>query len=70
MNPITLIKLSILCLVASVAFHSAEAFEVRNEAEFKKIFPENAKVTKLADGFGLKRKGAGVEFPVEAILIH
>ncbi len=27
-------------------------FEVRNEAEFAKIFPKDAKVTKLADGFG------------------
>ena len=52
MNPIALIKLSIVCLVASVAFRPAEAFEVRNEAEFKKIFPEDAKVSKLADGFG------------------
>jgi gluconolactonase len=52
MNPIALIKLSILCLLASAAFHPAEAIEVRNEAEFKKIFAEDAKVTKLADGFG------------------
>ena len=43
MNPIALIKLSILCLAASDAFHPAEAFEVRNEPEFKKIFPEDAK---------------------------
>jgi gluconolactonase len=52
MNPIALIKLSVLCLIASVAFHPAEAFEVRNEAEFKKIFADDAKVSKLADGFG------------------
>jgi gluconolactonase len=52
MNPIALIKLSILCLIACVTFHPAEAFEVRNEAEFKKIFAEDAQVLKLADGFG------------------
>ena len=31
---------------------TATDFEMRNEAEFKKLFPANAKVTKLADGFG------------------
>jgi hypothetical protein len=52
MNPIVLIKLSLLCLVASVTFHPAEAFEVRNEADYKKIFTEDAKVSKPEDGFG------------------
>lgn len=43
--------LSLLCLVACVTSRSAWDFEVRDEAEFKNIIPEGAKVTKLADGF-------------------
>lgn len=52
MKSFAVAQLSILCLVASAAFRPAAAFEVRNEAEFKKIFAEDAKVTRLADGFG------------------
>lgn len=39
-------------MAASACFLRAADFEVRNEAEFKKLFPAEAKVTKLADGFG------------------
>lgn len=52
MESIAIAQLSLLCLAASTAVCSAADFEVRNEAEFRKIFPEDAKVTKLAGGFG------------------
>ena len=52
MKPITLARLTLSFLTFSVALTHAADFEVRNEAEFKKIFPTDAKVTKLADGFG------------------
>lgn len=45
-------SLSILCLSAATTALAAADFEIRNEAEFKKIFPADAKVTRLADGFG------------------
>ena len=52
MKSIAIAQLSLLCLAASTAVCAAADFEVRNEAEFRKIFPEDAKVTKLAGGFG------------------
>ena len=40
-------------LFRSAAFRlTAADFDVRNESEFKKIIPADAKVEKLADGFG------------------
>lgn len=55
MKLITLARraLSVLA-IHSTLFQAAAAmdFEIRNEAEFKKLFPANATVTKLADGFG------------------
>ena len=52
MKAITIAQLSFLSIAASSALRSASDFDVRNEAEFRKIFPPNAKVTTLADGFG------------------
>ena len=52
MKPITLARLTLSFLALSVTLTKAADFEIRNEAEFKKIFPADAKVTKLADGFG------------------
>ncbi len=52
MKPITLARLTLSLLAFNAALTQAADFEVRNEAEFKKIFPADAKVTKLADGFG------------------
>ena len=52
MKPTTIARLTLSFLVFSAALSQAADFEVRNEAEFKKIFPADANVTKLADGFG------------------
>lgn len=52
MKPISIARLTLSFLAFSAALTQAADFEVRNEAEFKKIFPTDAKVTKLADGFG------------------
>ena len=54
MKPMTLVRLalSILAIHSTLSQAAALDFEVRNEAEFKKLFPANATVTKLADGFG------------------
>ena len=52
MKSFALARLSLLFLAASATLLSAADFEIRNEAGFKKIFPADAKVTKLADGFG------------------
>ena len=46
----TLLSLSLLLL--SVLSTFAADFDVRDEAGFKKIISANAKVEKLADGFG------------------
>ena len=52
MTSIVIAQLSLLCLAGCATLRSAGDFEVRNEAEFKRIFPADVKVTKLADGFG------------------
>ena len=52
MKPFPTARLTLLLLAASTGFLHAADFEIRNESEFKKIFPADAKVTKLADGFG------------------
>jgi gluconolactonase len=52
MKLIAIVRPTLSFLVLSAALSQAADFEVRNEAEFKKIFPADAKVTKLADGFG------------------
>jgi gluconolactonase len=52
MKSMAIARLSLVCLAASTEPRSASDFEVRNEAEFRKIFPADAKVTKLAGGFG------------------
>ena len=52
MTSIAIARRSLVCLAASMAFGSTSDFEVRNEVEFRKIFPADAKVTKLAGGFG------------------
>jgi len=52
MKPFSPIPLILLLIATGVGNLSAADLEVRNEAEFKKIFPKDAKVTKLADGFG------------------
>ena len=45
------LPLAALVLAVTTPLTAAD-FDVRNEAEFKKIFPADAKVEKLADGFG------------------
>ena len=52
MKPTTIARLTLSFLVFSAALSQAADFEVRNEAEFKKIFPADANVTKLADEIG------------------
>ncbi len=52
MKPITIARLTLSFLVLNAVLSQAADFEVRDEAEFRKIFPADARVTKLADGFG------------------
>lgn len=52
MNAITIAHLSFLCIAANAAWRTTSDFDIRNEAEFRKIFPLDAKVATLADGFG------------------
>ena len=52
MKSIAIAGLSLVCLASNTAFRSAADVDVRNEAEFRKSFPADAKVTKLAGGFG------------------
>ena len=65
MKPITLARLTLSLLAFNAALTQAADFEVRNEAEFKKIFPADAKVTKLADAVRDDRDDAGGELEVE-----
>ena len=52
MKSIAIAGLSLVCLAAGPVVRVAADFDIRNEAEFRKIFPKGAKVTKLAGGFG------------------
>ncbi len=52
MKSIVIAQLALVYLAASPAVRSGAAFDVRNEVEFRKLFAADAKVTKLAGGFG------------------
>ena len=52
MKPLATAHLTFLLLAACGRFLGAADLETRNESEFKKLFSADAKVTKLADGFG------------------